>query len=43
MVDEKRNKSYQDIKNEVSLNWNTEPDRVASHFKLTPPSFLEPI
>lgn len=43
MVNEKRNKSYQDIKNGISLNWNTEPDRMASHFKLTPLSFLETI
>ena len=42
-VDEKTNKSYQYFRNGESLNRNTKPDRVASHFTLTTLSFLETI
>lgn len=43
MVDEKSSKSFQYFRNGESLNRNTEPDRVASHFTLTILSFLETI
>lgn len=39
----RRTKAINISKNEESSNRNRKPDRVASHFTLTPPSFLEPI